>query len=262
MYFLLYLLVGICAGTLSGLLGIGGGLVVVPALVFIFHHHAIVPAVNIFHVAVATSLAIMIITTSSSIAAHILHKTVIWQLILKLLPGFIVGSMLGAAITSFLPGHVLKIIFAVFLFITAVRMFMTIQMPVERQLPANTVLGLFSCVAGMLSPLLGIGLGSMGVPFLRRYNVPMQQASAITVTCTMPMALCGSVSFLLADFYRPIHGIHLMGYVYWPAFLLIGSCSLIFAPIGVRLANRMNKKLLQRVFAVFLFVVCFSLIVA
>lgn len=258
LYILLYPLIGVLAGLLSGMLGIGGGIVVVPGLVIVFTRFAKMQGFSM-HMAAGTSLAIMIITAISSIYAHHQRDNVLWPLFLRLLPGILIGVISGAIFASYLPARILEIIFGVFVFLMALRMFLLIKSKPTRKLPDWPWLSLVAFVIGGKSGLLGIGGGAITIPFLNYCNVPMRKASGTSIACTFPIAIVGAISFAITGFHV-VTIPYSIGYVYLPAFFGVAIMSLLFAPVGAALASRIDIVLVKRIFGFLLFIVSIKMI--
>lgn len=253
-----FLILGFFAGGLGGLLGLGGGTIVVPALAAIFHYEGI-PAYMIFHLAVGTSFAIMIVTSAVSAWARARQKNILWPVVWRLLPGLLLGVVLGSLLASHLPTVILKIGFAIFLLLIALRMLFLSKLKPSRQLPGNKVLLAVGSAAGVLSGLLGVGIGAVSVPYLTRHNVDMPFASGIASFCTVPLAMLGTVSFLVTGWHLS-HVSYNIGYVDWLAFLLVGVTSVLTAPFAAKLSTRLKTKMLKRIFAIFLLIIAAGLI--
>jgi uncharacterized protein len=253
-----FLLVGAFAGGVAGLLGLGGGTVVVPALALIFYHQG-VPHDVIFHLAVGTSFAIMIVTTGVSAWTRAKQNNVLWPVVRRLLPGMVIGVALGALLASHLSTNVLKICFSAFLLIVALRMFFNIQPKTALDIPANKILFFISTFIGVVSGLLGIGVGSVTVPYLTRHNIEMKFASGVASACTVPLATVGAASFIIIGWHLSAIN-HNIGYVDWLAFLLVSPTSVITAMLAVKFSARLKTKWLKRIFALFLLVVAAGLI--
>ena len=255
---LFYLLTGIAAGLLSGLLGVGGGIVVVPILAFMFV--SIFPAPLVMHMAIGTSLAIMIFTAASSAYAYHKRGLVLWPLFAKFAPGMVVGTITGAIIAMYLSSRSLEIAFAIFLLLIAAKMFDTRKVKAERQLPRILGLSVAAFFTGILSGFFGIGGGTLMVPFFVYCNVIMQNATGTSSACGFVLAVLGTVSLILTgltavNIPNIPHGT--MGFVYWPAVLPIAITSVIFAPLGTRIAVWLKPDVLQRVFAAVLVIISF-----
>jgi len=252
--YLLYVTLGAVAGILAGLLGIGGGLVIVPMLniAFEFQHF---PNEHIQHVALGTSMATIIFTSLSSMRAHHKRGAINWNAFWRLAPGIITGTYLGAWLASILSTMVLKIVFGVFLYYVATQMLTGKKTEGDRGLPgAAGVFGAGNGI-GIFSALVGIGGGTLTVPFLSWCGQSMHTAIATAAAVGLPIALSGTAGYV-------IHGIGVegipgpnIGYVYIPAFLGIIATSMLTAPFGAKLAHSLPVAKLKRIFAILLYVV-------
>lgn len=253
-FYALYALIGLLAGTMGGLLGIGGGLIIVPALLYAFHAQQLAAGI-LMHLAVATSLATIAFTSASSALAHHRRGAVQWKPVGMLVPGILVGSAVGAAITGFLPGDALRIIFGIFECTVAWHVGRGHVPAPQRELPALTVLVTAGGGIGAASTLLGIGGGTFIVPFLIWCNIDIRKAVATSSACGLPIALAGGGGMIVAGWDAPGLPEFATGYVYWPAALAIACTSVIAAPFGAWLAHALPVQALRRIFAVFLLIV-------
>ncbi len=251
---LLYFFTGAVAGLLSGLLGIGGGTVVVPALLFIFTSQHI-PANYLMHFAAGTSLASMIVITGVSFRANLRHGYQAWPIYKRLFGGLMLGALAGPALADHLQTHTLKILFAIFALLIATKMFLRPISQVQRQLPGDLKMFVAAFVIGLSSGLLGIGGGALGIPFLTYYNLPMRQVVVVTALIGFTIAIVGTLGFVLAGFNEPGLPEFSTGYIYWPAWAGVASGSILFAPMGAELSGRLSGKWLKRIFAIFLVIV-------
>lgn len=251
-YYLLYLLLGMVAGVAAGLLGIGGGLIIVPVLVFIFQQQQFSAGV-IVHLAVGTSLATIVLTSISSVRAHHMHGAVLWPVFNRMVPGIIVGALLGSMIADWMPSQILKWVFAIFELTVATQMMLAYRPNPQRVLPKWPGLSVVSTAIGAISAIVGIGGGTMTVPFLVWCNVAMRQAVATAAACGLPIALAGAVGFVINGWGSVSLPAYSSGYVYWPAFIGIVITSVLFAPLGARLAHRLPAAQLKRIFALLLY---------
>ena len=247
------LAMGCVSGFLAGLLGIGGGMLLVPALTFIASARGF-STDYVVKMAVATSLATILFTSLSSVRAHHKRGSVRWDVVKLLAPGIVVGSMLGAQITKLLPAKALALVFAVFVSYSAVQMFIDKKPKPSRRLPQDA--GMFGAGAaiGTLSALVGAGGGFISVPFMTWCNVPIHTAVATSSALGFPIALAGTIGYLYAGWNLqgvPEGG---FGYLYLPALALIASVSILFAPLGAKAAHSLDVAMLKRVFACLLFV--------
>ncbi len=259
MIFIYYLLIGMFAGFLAGLMGIGGGIIVVPALVFSFHLFGFEHSV-LMHLAVGTSLAIMIFTVSISAFSHYRLGNIDFSIFYKLLPGTILGVITGTLIANFLPSDWLRYIFIVFLFVAAWRLFTLQADSDEKTLPGRIVFFLLSYFQCVLAALLGIGGSTIMVPVLVWLGVNTKKAISTCSLCNLPVALFGTLGFMLIGQHINELPSHAIGFVYLPAFLGIMLGSVVFTPLGAKLTTVLPSKLLQNLFAAFLILVALSMI--
>lgn len=248
---LVYLLAGAFVGVLAGLFGVGGGLVIVPLLVFIFQGKGIAPEF-IIHLAIGTSLATIMVTSLSSVRAHHQHGAVLWLVFRKLTPGIVAGTLLGSYIVDQLPNTTLRIIFGVFELLVAAQMGFGIKASPHRQLPGWAGMSIVGIIIGKVSAIIGIGGGTLSVPFLVWCNVGMRQAVATSAACGLPIAVAGTVGFIITGWNAAQLPAWSTGYIYWPAFAGIAAASVLFAPLGAKLAHTLPADKLKRYFAIFL----------
>ncbi|XZZ71683.1 sulfite exporter TauE/SafE family protein [Microbulbifer sp. JMSA008] len=256
---LVYLLLGAVAGTAAGLLGIGGGLIIVPALVLIFSATGISPEV-LTHMAVGTSLATIVITSISSVWAHNAKGAVDWHLFWVMTPGILVGSWLGGVTADLLPGAWLQLLIGVFAIIMAVRMGVSglrtaSQKESDDRLPGSLPLICSGGVIGWLAAIFGIGGGALIVPYLSHFAVKMQRAVGTSAAFGLPIAISGSLSFVVQGWGNKLLPDWSSGYIYWPAFLGIVLTSVLFAKLGANLAHKISAKRLKLCFALLLCII-------
>jgi hypothetical protein len=248
---MLYVGLGIGAGLLSGMLGVGGGQVVVPGLLYIFHLKGIAPAVSV-HMALGTSLATIVITSLSSALSHHRRGSVRWDVVRRMAPGIVVGSLVGGLMSGLVSAGVLRISFGVFLLILAVQMAFSLRPSPSRALPGRLGIAATAGLIGWTSAIVGVGGGSMVVPFLAWCNVNIKAAVGTASACGAPLALAGMVGFVAAGWGLADLPAHSVGYVYLPAWLGISVCSLAFTPLGALISHKLPVDTLKRVFALFL----------
>jgi uncharacterized membrane protein YfcA len=246
-----YLLLGAVAGVAAGMLGVGGGLVIVPVLLGLFRAKGFDEAL-VAHLAVGTSLATIVATSISSIIAHQRRRAIRWPLVGYLLPGMILGAWLGSAIAGLLPTVALQRIYACFAILVGVRMLRGAQVEGRWALPGWPGMGLAGGLIGMVSAIVGIGGGTMTVPFLNGCRVHMRQAVATSSACGLPIALAGTLGFVVIGW--GVEGLPdgCVGFLYGPALVGIVASSVLFAPVGAWLAHRVPVAVLKRVFALLL----------
>ena len=254
MELLAYLLTGAVAGVLAGLLGVGGGLVIVPALAMLFARHGFA-ADTIMHYAVGSSLATIIPTSISSLLAHSRRGGVHWPVVRNMVPGILPGALASAWLAQQLSSTSLALVFGMFAILVAARLFLAVEPAAHRQLPGRFALGVAGSVIGLLSGLLGIGGGSLTVPFLLWHREDIRRAVGTSATIGLPIALAGTLGFVLSGLDAPVQPGLNSGYVYWPAVAAVALASVLTAPLGARLAHHLPRAILQRVFAVLLVII-------
>ena len=245
-----YLMLGAFAGTLAGLLGVGGGLVIVPVLAILFHAQGMNPAV-IMQLAIATSLATIVFTSTSSLRAHHLRGAVRWDIFWRLTSGIVLGAGLGAMVVDVLSSATLRTIFGSFELLVAAQMGFGAKPNPRCQFKTRWGL-LVGLIIGSVSAIVGIGGGTLTVPFLVWCNVKIQQAVATAAACGLPIALAGSLAMVITGWSEPGLPEETLGYIYLPAFIGIVASSVLFAPLGARLAHRLPAEILKQIFSVFL----------
>ncbi|KPK56720.1 MAG: hypothetical protein AMS22_00215 [Thiotrichales bacterium SG8_50] len=259
---IIYLGLGAFAGTVAGLLGVGGGLIVVPVLAIIFAQQG-VSAEHLMHLAVGTSLATIVPTSISSVVAHHRRGAVLWQVFKRLVPGIVVGAAAGALLAKFLDTAVLRTTFGVFELLVAAQLALDIKPAPHRDLPARSGMTLAGTVIGAVSAVLGIGGGTLTVPFLVWCNTQVRQAVATSSACGLPIAIAGGVGFVVTGWEAASElPSSSLGFVYLPALLGISVASVAFAPLGARLAHWLPPGTLKRIFAVFLAILGLRMLLA
>jgi len=248
---LLYLALGAFAGVMAGMLGVGGGLIIVPVLAWIFGRQQVSDAL-IMHLAIGTSLASIVVTSISSVRAHHQRGAVLWPAFWRLTPGIVIGAWLGAAVADVLSSAALTKIFAVFVLMVSAQMAFGAKPAPQRELPGAAGMAATGGVIGALSAIVGIGGGSLTVPFLIWCNIHMRQAVATSAACGLPIALAGALGFIVTGFNAADLPAWSLGYVYGPALIGVAFASMLTAPLGAKLAHTLPTDSLKKVFAVFL----------
>lgn len=257
---MIYLLIGVVAGVLGGMLGIGGGIITVPCLFYLFG--SLFPENPfVMHMAIATSLAAMIFNTAASTIAHHKRHHVLWKVYRKMVPGIILGSVLGAVIAEFLSTAVLQIIFGCFLVLLSIHFYR--QKAIIEQthrLPPPLALNGWGCTIGSISNLLGIGGGSMAVPLLTSFRIRDKDAIGTSAAITCITTICGSISYMILG-WNEFPG-QPLGAIQWQPFLYIGVAAVLTAPFGVKLTTIVNPQKTRRLFALVLALTGLSLLAA
>ena len=259
-FLLAYASLGLVAGLLAGLLGIGGGLVIVPALIWLFTLQGFDHAV-LAHMAIGSSLATIIPTALSSMWAHHKKQAVDWAVSRSMAPGLLVGAFAGAMLADQLSTGWLTAVFGCFLLVVGLQMAWGRLPEVGREHQLSNELARFAGGAiGLVSGVVGIGGGTMTVPFLVWRGKQLPQSVATSAACGLPIALGGMAGFMFFGLRLELE--HATGYVYWPAVVVIGLISVVAAPRGAELAHAMPVQTLKKLFALLLFLVGAKLILS
>jgi uncharacterized membrane protein YfcA len=247
------LLLGSITGFLAGLMGIGGGMLMVPFMTFILTAKGF-PADYTVKMAVATSLATICFTSMSSVRAHHRRGAVLWPIVRLLAPGILLGSLIGAQLAVALPSKVLSVLFAVFVAFSATQMFLDRKPKPSRTLPGR--MGTFGMggVIGLLSSLVGAGGAFVSVPFMTWCNVKIHDAVGTSAALGFPIALAGTLGYIWAGQGMPEMPPGSIGYLYLPGLIVVSLASICTAPLGARTAHRMDIRPLKKVFAVLLYI--------
>ena len=251
---LIFAATGVAAGLLAGLFGVGGGLIMVPALALVLPGLGVGPAI-VMQVAVGTSLAVISATSLSSMLAHHRQQGVRWDVFLRFAPGLAAGAIAGAFVAHALPGLVLQRIVGIGAILVAIQMFLDRKPVSDKGVPGWAGMLGAGGVIGLLSALIGIGGGSLTVPFLTWRSVPIRQAVGTAAACGVPIAWAGATGFIAAGWSVAGRPDSSLGYVLLPAFAAIAVTSVLVAPLGARLAHRLPPQLLKRAFAVLLLLI-------
>ncbi len=245
---------GICTGFLAGLLGIGGGMVMVPFITFMLSQRG-VDADLAVKMAIATSMATIIFTSVSSVRAHHKRGAVRWDLVKGLAPGIVLGSMIGSlGVFALLKGAYLAIFFGLFVGFSATQMFLDKKPAPTRQVPATAGLMGAGGVIGFISGLVGAGGGFISVPFMTWCNVAIHNAVATSAALGFPIAVANVAGYIISG--MTVEGLpaDAFGFIWVPALVVIAACSVFTAPLGAKAAHMLPVKKLKRVFASVLYV--------
>ena len=245
----LYLALGLATGVLAGLLGVGGGLLMVPMLVMMFSAQAGFPVGEILHMALGTSMAVILFTSLASLRAHHRHGAVMWPVVAQITPGILLGTGVGTLFAAQVPAKPLAIFFTAFVCVVAVQMALNLKPKAARQLPGAFGVAGVGVGIGAVSALVAIGGGSLTVPFLTWCNVRVQQAIGTSAAVGFPIAVGGSLGYVFNGWGHPGLPEWSLGFVYLPAFALLVPASMLTAPLGARLAHRLPVATLKRIFS-------------
>jgi uncharacterized protein len=252
------LLLGMISGLLAGLFGIGGGMVIVPVLVFLFTAHGL-PTDLVMIMAIATSLATIILTATSSVFAHYRLGSVLWDKVFTLVPGVILGAIVGAAVAGHINAGFLRAIFIIFLLYVGIQMALEVQPKTGSANYSRKIDFWVAGAIGLLSSLLGIGGGTLTVPYLVHCRYPMRNAVAIASACGLPIAIAGTISYMVLGMNAPNLPTWSFGYVYLPSFFGVSLGSIFTAPIGAKLAQKLPAQQIKRYFSLLIFVLALKL---
>ncbi|MGQ0501455.1 MAG: sulfite exporter TauE/SafE family protein [Panacagrimonas sp.] len=251
--FLIFAATGAVAGVLAGLFGVGGGMIMVPALALVLPGQGVPPEI-VMHVALGTSLAVIATTSITSTLSHHRRGGVRWDLLRWFAPGLAIGAVLGAFVADALPGQSLRRLVGISSLLIALQMALDHRFGALERLaaPRPPELGAVSLVVGILSSLIGIGGGSLTGPYLALRGVELRHSVGTAAAGGMPIAWAGALGYMLAG--GDAHGVPrpAIGYVSLSAFVAIAVVAAAAAPLGARLAHALPPRRLQLLFAVML----------
>ncbi|WP_440903595.1 sulfite exporter TauE/SafE family protein [Catenovulum sp. SX2] len=246
MFAAIFLVTGVIAGILAGFLGIGGGLVVVPLLSVVLPWVGI-QADKVMVIAVGTSLATIVFTAISSTYSHRKNNNVVWPAVFSLFPGLMFGAMLGATLGSQMDNSGLSVIFGVFC--AALAIYVTFGKryvrPVADYGHSRSWLSLIGFITGLISSLVGIGGGTMLGPALIWLGLEARRAVGTSATCGLLIAVFGSFSYIIAGANETDMPPYTVGYIYLPAFFGIIATSVVFAPLGAKMATFFSERVIR-----------------
>ncbi|OZI74414.1 sulfite exporter TauE/SafE family protein [Bordetella genomosp. 12] len=248
------LILGGIVGFAAGLLGIGGGMMLVPFLTMLFSWKGIVPADMVVHAAIATSMTSILFTSISSVRAHQKKGTIDWKIVFALAPGIIVGGLLsGGAAFAAISTAWLSLFFALFVGYSAWSMLRSKKPKPSRHMPGVAGTTAAGAGIGFVSGLVGAGGGFLSVPFMVWCNVSLLVAVSTSAALGFPIALANSIGYVASGLAEGVHRPGMLGFIYWPALLALICTSVLTAPMGARLAHRLPVATLKRVFSGLLF---------
>lgn len=252
MHWLAYLGIGGLVGFAAGLLGIGGGVVMVPLLVLVFADSGM-PSEHLLHIALGTALAAMVFTSISSMRAHHRHGAVDWNIARAMSPGMLAGSFAAALVAGWIPTRPLAVMFTALVFYAATQILFDLKPSTTRELPGAAGLFAAGTVIGAVSSLVAAGGAFMTIPFLAWCKVSLRRAIGTAAANGFPIAVAGTAGYI-------VHGLSVsglpspgLGYVYLPALALVVCTSMLAAPLGARLTHSLPIKRLRTVFALLLY---------
>ncbi len=254
MWWAIYLAMGLFVGFFAGLLGIGGGMILVSLMVMMFGEQGFPPD-RVVHLALGTSLASIVFTSVASVRAHQVHGAVRWDIVRRVTLGLVIGTLLGTLVAEQLESKYLAIFFVIFVYYSALNMFLDRKPKATRQFPGPVGMQAAGGLVGVLSALVGAGGGVVTIPLMTMCNVPMRQCVGTSAALGIPVALAGTIGFIATgigkDHLPPLS----LGYVYLPALVGIVVGTFVTVPFGARVAHALPVSTLKKVFAAIMFIV-------
>ena len=269
---ILYISLGCVSGFTAGLFGLGGGVLIVPGLLWIFLRLKFPESIQM-HLAEGSSLACMMFTSLSSIYKHNKLNNILWPIVKMMVPYVILGVILGAVFAWWIHGFLLTLIFAIYLIFVAIKMLLgpvnDIKKSNNKDIQNNDV-NLDSIkfpnagglISGFSAGLLGIGGGTFMVPYLNHQKLNMSKSVATASAFIFPVAFVGTITYIISGYLHSDHPhiIWTTGFIYWPGVIIIGITSMIFAPVGAKCSNILPSKKLKKYFGWFILIICASLL--
>lgn len=256
---LIFLLLGAFVGFMAGLLGVGGGGIMVPVLTTLFLYQGI-PAENVVHLALGTSMASIIFTSISSLRAHQAAAAVLWGVVRSMSPGILLGTFLATFIAANASSFYLAIFFALFMAFVSAQMFLNKKPKPSRGLAGNKGLLLGGSGIGAVSALVSTGGGSLTVPYLVWQNVDIKKAIGTSAAIGLPISIAGTAGYIINGWSATSVDSQTLGFIYLPAVLLISITSVVTAPLGAKLAHKLPVAFLKKVFALLLIVLSIKML--
>lgn len=252
-WILAYLLLGAVAGLFGGMFGIGGGTLLVPVLFLLFEMQGFHNA-HLLHLALGTSMSVIIFTALSSMWQHHQHHAVNWQVVRQITPGILLGTLLGAVLATSISPRPLAIFFALFVLFAAGQILFNIRPKASRTLPGRVGITLTGIVTGWLSSLVSIGGGTVVVPFLLWCNVSLRHAIGTSAAISFPVAVGGTIGYIVTGLSMENLPLSSLGFVYWPALMWVALASAMIAPLGAKMTHRMEIAVLRKIFVILLLI--------
>ncbi len=252
---LIFSFVGVFVGTLAGLFGIGGGLITVPITFYVLQSLGVEHGTAII-MAIKSSLAIIIFTSTFSVYSHNKISPIAWKIVRQLGPGVIFGTVAGSFLAVYLPATVLEIIFTIYVTLVSLKMWFGFKVePSQDKVPSAVLNYGVGCIIGIKSAILGIGGGTISIPYLSWQGVPIHKAVGVSASIGFIIAVSGTLTGLLQSTAQYTIPESSLGFIYLPALIGVGATGLIFTKMGSKLSYKLPQKKMQKGFAVFLFII-------
>lgn len=248
-WWLAYLGLGMFSGVFAGMLGVGGGLVMVPTLAMLFAAQPGFPQTEILHLALGTAMGTILFTSIASLRAHHKHGAVLWKVFYQITPGILLGTLAGSLLAAKIPTKPLALFFTAFVCFVALQMALNLKPKPTRELPGPGGIFAVGASIGAVSALVAIGGGALTVPFLSWCNVRVQNAIGTSAAVGFPIAVGGSLGYVFNGWGHIDLPAWSLGYLYLPALLWLIPASMLTAPLGAKLAHRLPVAVLKRIFA-------------
>ena len=259
-YFIGLLITGVIGGLIAGLFGVGGGIVIVPILFWIFTSLNF-PNEILMHMAIGSSLATIIPTSISSARAHYKKGSIDIDIIKKWYPGIFLGAVIGGLSGKYFSVNELKYLFAIIAFLVALNMFLKEPLKIAKKLPISRLINVsISTFIGFVSSLMGVGAGTLGVPTLVALSVPIHKSIGTAAALGLFIAVPATLGLAFSGFNVPNRPPMSIGYVNLIAFFIMFPLTVFFAPVGVKIAHRINQRLLKMIFGIFLIITSFKML--
>jgi uncharacterized protein len=255
-----YAVAGVLVGFLAGLLGIGGGMTLVPVLAALFLAQGLTPDHNV-HMALGTAMASIIFTSSASVREHHKHFAVDWQIVRQMVPGMLVGALVSTVASGWIPQRTLALAFAVIVYAGATQIFLGTKPSAHATLPGPLPVFGVGTVIGIISGLVSAGGTFLTVPFMLFCGVRMHTAIGTGAAIGIPVAVVGTIGYVVSGWRVPNLPAYSFGFVLLPALAMLVLASVITAPIGARFAHKLPVNTLRRVFACLLYVLATKMVV-
>ena len=251
LWWLAYPLLGVFAGFVAGLFGVGGGLTIVPLLFMLFAAQNF-PVEHAMHLALGSSMATIVLTSIASMRAHHAHGAVRWDIVKSFAPGLVIGTLAGSFFATWIPTRPLAMVFTAIVYYASIQMMLDFKPKPHRQIPGTFGMVVAGGTIGVVSRLVAAGGGFLSIPFMVFCNVAIHNAVGTSAALGFPIAVAGTIGYIASGLKTTGLPAYSLGYIYLPAFIGVVAISFLMAPVGARLAHKLPVKQLKRGFGVFL----------